>query len=295
MTREVGSALCNEKRSHDSFYRQRSRYERADGRWTFSTRLYEEALAYPWEPHFDLYSTERRLFIDRMLNTAARLGVRDEPVLEYACGRGDLACYLALSGFTNVHAFDLSEEGPATGRRLAEASGVRGATHFQSMNAMALDYPDNSFAFVVGFGVLHHVAKYPNTAQELYRVMRPGATALFLENLGNGPWRLIRQHTIGATEFGDINLTTAFLRTWARDFSHCDVRGIFAAFMVKRLCFIRRERADGTTIEACRFRGLAWRVARMALSACYVFDEAAINHTPLGNWLGGISLVTLRK
>lgn len=221
------------------------------------------------------------------------LAIAKSPVLEVGCGRGELSCYLGLKGFT-VSGFDLSGEGVRQGNAMAAGLNLGNRVTLAQANAQELPYPDNHFASVVGHGVLHHIAKYANTASELHRVMQPGASAVFLENLGNGPWRLVRRWTMLSKEneqFGDINLTTGFLRNWAGQFSSVHIRGINLAFMAKRLFFVRRENPDGTVVKASRTNP----VSRALLSGLWLTDEVLVNHTPIGNWLGGMCLVTLKK
>ena len=95
---------------------------------------------------------------------------------------------------------------------------------FSCADASRLPYDDESFEVVVGIGALHHTIKYPGTAEELHRVMRPGAIALFAETLEGG-WllRLARRWTMrGAADAGDVLLTEPMVRDWAARFS--DVR-----------------------------------------------------------------------
>ena len=152
------------------------------------------------------------------------------------------------------------------------------------------------FDVVIGKGVLHHIAKYPGTAEELLRIMKPGARAIFLENLGNGPvWRAIRRLTMGTTNFGDINLSNDYLKDWAKPFSKCKIRGFHVLFMAKRFFFIREEKENSPIRKGHRFSSVPWFFTRMMLTAAYLVDEILFNYTPLGNYLGGMCLVFLRK
>ena len=284
-----------EKKAHDTFYAGQSAYERS-GDINFNPEVYERNMAYPWQTNFNLYSEETLRFVRYIKSVYEKNRIGSGSVLEYGCGRGDLSCYLALKGWKEIHGFDLSGKAIEFAQRLAQSCGLQDRVFFQVMNAQSLKYPNEKFGLVVGHGVLHHISKYPGTASELYRVMKPGATAIFLENLGNGPiWRLIRRITMGDTDFGDINLSTEYLKDWSSSFSGFKIRGFHVLFMAKRFCFIRRDEEDGTVEKNNRFKGLPWWLIRMFLSGCYFFDELVFNHTPLGNYFGGMCIITLRK
>ena len=158
--------------------------------------------------------------------------------------------------------------------RLAQSYNLKERVSFQQMNAQELKYPDNMFDVVIGKGVLHHIAKYPGTAEELLRIMKPGARAIFLENLGNGPvWRAIRRLPMGTTNFGDINLSNDYLKDWAKPFSKCKIRGFHVLFMAKRFFFIREEKENSPIRKGHRFSSVPWFFTRMMLTAAYLVDE----------------------
>lgn len=252
---------------------------------------FERSPSFPFQRGFGLYTAEKHQFL-RAAEPYIRKAVSEGfPVLDYGCGVGDLACYLALRGCKEVYGFDLSEVGIEVGRRLARLSGVEDHVFLQPMLAQKLDYPDGKFPLVLGKGVLHHVLKYPGIADELHRVMSDGGVALFVENLGNGLlWRWIRSRSIGMyAELGDINLTTSFIKNTFKDFRTVKVRGIYVLFMGKRFFFTQE------TFSHLRFGGLGGLLSRAIMASGYVFDEVVFNHTPLGNWLGGICVITLEK
>jgi SAM-dependent methyltransferase len=58
--------------------------------------------------------------------------------------------------------------------------------HVGWMAAETLAFPDETFDWVVGFGLLHH-ANPATLGPELRRVLRPGGRALFREPLGTNP------------------------------------------------------------------------------------------------------------
>jgi ubiquinone/menaquinone biosynthesis C-methylase UbiE len=130
--------------------------------------------------------------------------------------------HLAAKG-AHVSGFDLSPVAIEHARR--RASHNRRQIRFDVADAADLPYEDAAFDVVVGIGVLHHVVKYPQTADELGRVMRPGAIAIFTEGLAENPLiELGRRLTMrGVDEAGDVGLTLNGVKNWAAPFSRVDV------------------------------------------------------------------------
>ncbi|MGZ3429898.1 MAG: class I SAM-dependent methyltransferase, partial [Polyangia bacterium] len=106
-------------------------------------------------------------------------------VLEYGCGHYGYAYRLARCG-ASVTAIDISDVAIDRGRVTAERYGLADRIHFQRMNAEAMDFPDDSFDFVVGAGILHHL-DLRRALGEIARVLRPEGNALFMEPLGHNP------------------------------------------------------------------------------------------------------------
>lgn len=218
--------------------------------------------------------------VDRALASHDPATVR---ILDYGCGMGKLSVYLAQRGFCHIEGFDLSEEGVAFGSRLAEVNGVDGAIHLQQMDAEDLHYEDGSFDVVIGKAVLHHTIKYPRTAAELHRVMRPGAIAIFKENIGNNPMlklgRFVTMDLRG--HHGDVNITTPMLETYGRNFSSVEVEAWHFLFMAKRLLWRAGQQPR-------------WRKATMA--GLKRLDEATVHRSDrLRTALGGEAILTFVK
>jgi len=104
-------------------------------------------------------------------------------VLEYGCGHGENALTFARRGL-DITGIDISEAGVARGK--AQAARVGLPTRFMVMDAEHLDFADNTFAAVIGKGILHHLdieAAY----REIARVLEPNGRAVFIEPLGHSP------------------------------------------------------------------------------------------------------------
>jgi hypothetical protein len=72
--------------------------------------------------------------------------------------------------------------------------------------------------------------------------MRPGATAVFTENLGHNPViQLARRWTMRGNDAGDVILTVPLVEQWAGRFSSVDVWGCCLLTMAKRVIPTRRS------------------------------------------------------
>lgn len=112
-------------------------------------------------------------------------GRKGERVLEYGCGPGSAAFFLAENG-ASVTGIDLSPVAIEKAAEEAERRGVANATEFRVMNAEALDLADDSFGLVCGTGILHHL-DLDRAYGEIARVLRPDGRAVFVEPLGHNP------------------------------------------------------------------------------------------------------------
>lgn len=138
-----------------------------------SVRHREAAFYSVWGDSLALY--------ERLLNEHGGSGTS---VLEYGCGQGSHAFFLAERG-AHVLGIDISDV--AIQQAQAEAATRRLMTaEFRVMNAETLDLPPGTFDLICGSGILHHLdleRAYPAIA----RVLRPSGVAVFLEPLGHNP------------------------------------------------------------------------------------------------------------
>ncbi len=108
-------------------------------------------------------------------------------VLDAGCGDGWLSSILAKRG-AFIDGFDISDAAIVTALRRAEVNRVSAVTRFTVSSFYALPYEDSCFDAVIGQAILHHVRNKRQAAQELHRVMKPGARAIFCEPFGNSLW-----------------------------------------------------------------------------------------------------------
>jgi 2-polyprenyl-3-methyl-5-hydroxy-6-metoxy-1,4-benzoquinol methylase len=159
--------------------------------------------------------------------------VRGKRVLDYGCGFGMLGMYLGLCG-AEVWGFDLSLSAVETANRTALRYGL--PARFEQMDAAALTYPDGFFDLAVGFGVLHHVIKYPRTGSQLARVVKPGGAGVFHETLWDNPFiNFARRFTGVDSDAGDALLTERAIRSFGNDFREIRLERRNLLYMLKRL------------------------------------------------------------
>lgn len=110
--------------------------------------------------------------------------VRGKYLLDLGCGAGENSVYFASQGARCVAA-DYSPGMVEVALKLAEANGV--VVEGQVTNAMAIDFPDNTFDIVYASNLLHHIPDPILTIQEAYRILKPGGQFCFWDPLKHNP------------------------------------------------------------------------------------------------------------
>ena len=114
-----------------------------------------------------------------------RLGdVSDRYLLDLGCGAGENSVYFASRGARCVAA-DYSPGMVEVALKLAAANQVQ--VEGKVINAMDIDFPDNTFDIVYASNLLHHIPDPELTIQEMYRVLKPGGVACFWDPLKHNP------------------------------------------------------------------------------------------------------------
>jgi 2-polyprenyl-3-methyl-5-hydroxy-6-metoxy-1,4-benzoquinol methylase len=200
--------------------------------------------------------------------------VRGLRVLDYGCGFGRLGMYLALCG-AQVWGFDLSGEAVITANQVARRYGL--SAQFEQMDAEDLRYADRSFDLVIGFGVLHHVIKYPRAGSQLFRVLAPGGRAVFHETLWDNPLiNFARRFTSEHADAGDAHLTDKYIREFCRDFSQVRLEKRHLLYMLKRLAKLPYSEL-GAPINPRPF----WRAVKL-------LDTQILRFPPLRRYCGEV-------
>lgn len=200
--------------------------------------------------------------------------VRGKRVLDYGCGYGMLGIYLSFCG-AEVWGFDLS----SAAIEVAKAAALKYAlpAQFEQMDATELSYPDNFFDLVVGFGVIHHVIKYPRVGDRLFRVLKPGGTATFHETLWDNPvLNFARKFTMRDADAGDAPLRERDLRVFFRDFRTLTIAKYHLLYMAKRLAM---PSSRGWSAE-CQPRPF-WKFVKSV-------DQQLLRFTPLRRFCGEV-------
>lgn len=102
------------------------------------------------------------------------------------------------------------------GRKIADRTRLKPV--FREMDAMSLEFPDESLDFVFGGAILHHL-DFGRAIAEVHRVLKPDGRMLFVEPLGINPVsKLIRLATPHARTPDEKPLGMAELRELDRYF-----------------------------------------------------------------------------
>lgn len=258
----------------DNYYRERTPAEYPDSLEHFVERFRRVELipfcegGWNWwaDPHQEVFDT-----------IGAVKGLR---VLDYGCGSGTVGMYLSHLGAC-VQGFDLSREATNVANVVALRYGL--SAQFQQMDAENLRYASNDVDLVIGFGVLHHVIKYPRASSELLRVMKPGARAVFIETLWDNPLlNLGRRMTLADEDAGDAHLTDRNIREFCHEFRSVRLDKRHLVYMLKRFGKLpKRNLAD-----PIRPRPL-WKFVKL-------FDNAILSIAPLRYYCGEV-IVWLTK
>lgn len=175
--------------------------------------------------------------------------LKNKKILDLGCGMGDASIYFALKG-AMVSSIDISPKMIGVVKEMAVRNSVGKQIKAEVMVAENLKFKANSFDYVFGNGVLHHVV--PNLAlKEVHRVLKKGGVAAFVEPLEHNPviniYRNIAEKVRTPTEvplkFEDLDSLTdsKFKHEFHREF-HLSTLLIFLWFYLVEGSNPNRER-----------------------------------------------------
>jgi SAM-dependent methyltransferase len=147
----------------------------------FHDRAFGEGTRAPVHKFYEIQHYDKALY-EKLLASHAP----DASALEYGCGAGSFAYFLARAGTESVTGIDISPVAIEQAAERADREGVADRCEFRVMDAERLDFADDSFDLICGTAILHHLdldAAYG----EIARTLRPDGHAVFFEPLGHNP------------------------------------------------------------------------------------------------------------
>src|ERR1700744_1376722 len=113
-------------------------------------------------------------------------------MLEVAPGPGYLAIEMAKAGAYRVTGLDVSRTMVELAHRNAAEAGVQ--VDFRQGNASTMPFADNSFDLLACSAAFKNFSEPHKALEEMYRVLRPGGTALVLDLRKDVPMSEIRKY-----------------------------------------------------------------------------------------------------
>ena len=110
--------------------------------------------------------------------------VKGKYLLDLGCGAGENSVYFATKGARCVAA-DYSPGMVDVALKLAASNHV--AVEGRTINAMEIEFPDNTFDIIYASNLLHHIPQPKTVIREMYRVLKPGGKACFWDPLKHNP------------------------------------------------------------------------------------------------------------
>jgi 2-polyprenyl-3-methyl-5-hydroxy-6-metoxy-1,4-benzoquinol methylase len=131
----------------------------------------------------DFYTDESTSFYDAAFDLiASRLAPREHlSFLDAGCGDGAHTVRLAKRGYPVV-ALDFSEHILSKARENVAANNLEHMVRFEHGNLLKLPIADDSFDFVLCWGVLMHIPEVETAITELARVVKPNGFLIISEN-----------------------------------------------------------------------------------------------------------------
>ncbi len=150
-----------------------------------NSKQVENLLARPdvhrrWESGYRTEENER--FYERAFDEILRIlsPAPGATILDAGCGPCAHSVRLARRGF-HVRAVDFSESALAMAAERVREQGLGGQIELRRESLLGLSFPDESFDYVLCWGVLMHIPEVGRAVAELARVLRPGGRLVVSE------------------------------------------------------------------------------------------------------------------
>jgi ubiquinone/menaquinone biosynthesis C-methylase UbiE len=134
-----------------------------------------------WERAYRV--AENESFFDRAFDDIAHLvnAPRNSLLLDAGCGSCAHSVRLAKRGF-QVQAVDFSESILKKAKLNIKARELQNRISIQKASILCLPFKDESFSYILCWGVLMHIPDVEQALLELARVLKPGGTLIISEN-----------------------------------------------------------------------------------------------------------------
>lgn len=186
------------------------------------------------------YATPTDLWDWRQMSALLLGRIAGKELLDYGCGMGEESVYFARLG-ARVTAIDISDIGVATLKRRAEAHKLD--IRAFEMRGDPTSFASASFDRIHGMGILHHVG-IDRALAEVWRLLRPGGVAVFLEPMGDNSKveaakEFLMKHARFLGDFDEVtdhehNLTWSEIETATRRFSRTFTHPYHLLYRLKR-------------------------------------------------------------
>lgn len=167
--------------------------------------------------------------------------LRGLSVLDYGCGAGEGAVYLAKRG-AKVVAIDVSQKMLEAAQRLAQHHGVQIET--RRVEGDEIPAADDEFDRVYGNGVLHHTT-LDTAIPELARIMKPSGVGCFIEPLPSNPLINVYRKIASKVRTPDEKpLSFEQIEQFRSNFGHLEHREFWFTTLAVFLKFYLWDRVD---------------------------------------------------
>ena len=103
--------------------------------------------------------------------------VKEKKTLEIGCGAGLVSSHLAMAG-ADLTSVDLTKQAVEITKERFKLNQLK--SNITQMDAEKMDFPDNTFDFVISWGVIHHSGNMQNIIDEIYRTLKSEGKAYLM-------------------------------------------------------------------------------------------------------------------
>lgn len=172
-----------EREFHDRIRTVKDDVHVADTHW--SPELEDTIKNNPDWANMKYYSIERQSR-DKAYNWLKE-NCKGKRVLDYCCGNGENAMFIAKNGAASVTGIDISEVSISNCQNTAKSQNVDRVTEFRVGDAENTGFDENSFDIVIEYGALHHL-DLDKAFKEMLRILKPDGSVICTEALGHNPF-----------------------------------------------------------------------------------------------------------